>query len=319
MKKLITMIFSLLAIASMLLLPACTPAKPVENVTIRVALIPVLDVLPIVVAQEEGLFEKHGITVEIIPVGSAPERDQLISAGQADAMVNELISVMLLNQNSPQVQAIRFARTATSEQALFSIMAASNANITDAQGLKGVEVGVGQATIIEYLTERLLEAKGLTKDEIKTIAVPKIPDRMTLLASGELKAATLPEPFVTLAKQQGAVLVLDDTIQPELAFSVISMRNAVIDEHPEAVKAFLAAVEDAVGLINANPQGYTSVMVDQKMVPAPIVDTFKVPSYPTKGVPDEAQFSDELAWVKEKGYLTGDPTYNETVNGSLLP
>lgn len=319
MKKNRMLIFSLLAIASMVLLPACAPVQPAETVTIRVALIPVLDVLPVVVAQEEGLFEKHGVQVEIIPVGSAPERDQLISAGQADAMINELISVMLLNQDSLQVQAVRFARTATAEQALFSIMAAGTAHITDAQGLKGVEVAMSQGTIIEYLTERLLQAQGLSKDEIKTIAVPKIPDRMTLLASGELKAATLPEPFTTLAKQQGAVVALDDTSQPQLSFSVISVRKAVIDEHPEAVKAFLAAVEDAVNLINANPQKYTSVMVDQKMVPAPIVDTFKVPTYPTKGIPDEAQFSDELAWAKEKGYLTGDPTYSETVNGSLLP
>ncbi len=319
MKKRIASVISGVAIAAMLLMSACSPAKPADDITIRVALLPVLDVLPIVVAQEEGLFEQHGVKVELISVGSAPERDQLISSGQADAMMNELISVMLLNQSSLQVQAVRYARAATAEQPLFSIMVPADAGITDAQGLKNVPVGISQATIIEYLTERLLEKQGLSADEIKTIAVPKIPDRMTLLASGELGAATLPEPFTTLAKQQGAVVALDDSIDPELSFSVYSVRKQMIDEHPEAVKAFLAAIEDAVSLINANPQNYASLMVDQKMVPAPIADTFQVPTYPTKGVPTQAQFDDELAWVKAKGYLSGDASYSDNVNGSLLP
>jgi NitT/TauT family transport system substrate-binding protein len=293
MKKRIASVISGVAIAAMLLMSACSPAKPADDITIRVALLPVLDVLPIVVAQEEGLFEQHGVKVELISVGSAPERDQLISSGQADAMMNELISVMLLNQSSLQVQAVRYARAATAEQPLFSIMAPADAGITDAQGLKNVPVGISQATIIEYL--------------------------MTLLASGELGAATLPEPFTTLAKQQGAVVALDDSIDPELSFSVYSVRKQMIDEHPEAVKAFLAAIEDAVSLINANPQNYASLMVDQKMVPAPIADTFQVPTYPTKGVPTQAQFDDELAWVKAKGYLSGDASYSDNVNGSLLP
>lgn len=319
MKKFFTVVSTLLAIFGLAAISACAPAQPAQEVTVRVAVIPVLDVLPIVVAKEEGLFEKHGVNVELISVSSAPERDQLISAGQADAMVNELISVMLLNQESLQVQAVRYARTATADQALFSILASGGSGITDAQGLKNVPVAMSQATIIEYLTERLLQSQGLAADEIETIAVPKIPDRMTLLASGELQAALLPEPFTTLAKQQGAVLALDDTVTPDLSFSVISMRKALIDEHPDQVKAFLAAVEDAVELINADPQKYSALMVEQQMVPAPIADSFQVPTYPTKGVPTQAQFDDQLAWVQEKGYLPGDAVYADNVNGSLLP
>ncbi|HBA90941.1 MAG TPA: hypothetical protein DCZ08_03925 [Anaerolineaceae bacterium] len=142
---------------------------------------------------------------------------------------------------------------------------------------------------------------------------------MSLLASGELKAATLPEPFVTLAKQSDAVTALDDTAHPEFSFSIITFSKAFIDANPEAVKAFLTAVEEAVELINKDPQKYASLMVDQKMVPAPLAESFKVPTYPTKGVPTEAQFLDVLEWVKAKGYLSVDLSYADNVNGSLLP
>lgn len=310
---------TLLVLLITLLVSACSPAQPTEVVTLKVAVLPILDVLPMVVAQQEGLFTKNGVNVELIPVGSAPERDQLISAGQADGMVNELASVMFLNQDQIQVQAVRFARTATADQALFRILAAKDSGIQSAADLKGVPVGVSQATVIEYLTERLLQAEGLSGDEIQTVAVPKIPDRLALLGSGELKAAMLPEPFSTLAAQQGATVVLDDTLRPEYSFSLITFRKAVIDQYPQAVRAFLAAVEEAVTLINADPQKYSGLMVEQKMVPAPLAESFKVPIYPLKGVPTQSQFDDALAWVKEKGYLNKDLAYTDCVNGSLLP
>ncbi len=314
--------FSILMLASLLAslgLAACGPAATPAPVTIKVAVLPVLDVLPMLVANAEGLYAKHNLVVEFVPVGSAPERDQLIVAGQVDAVMNEILSVMFLNQEKVQVQAVRFARAATSEQAIFKIMSAKDSGITDVNGLKGVPIGVGQGTVIEYLTYRLLEAEGLSKDDIKVLAVPKIPDRMSLLASGELKAATLPEPFATLARQSGATLVLDDSTHPEYSHSIITFRKDVIDKNPEAVKEFLAAVEEAVALINKDPQKYASLMVDQKMVPAPLAETFKVPTYPTAGVPSQAQFDDAMNWALEMGYAKVRVTYADCVNASLLP
>jgi len=313
---------SILILASMLVslgLAACGPAAAPAPTTIKVAILPVLDVLPMLVADAEGLYAKHNLVVEFVPVSSAPERDQMIVAGQVDAVMNEILSVMFLNQGKVQVQAVRFARAATADQAIFKIMSAKDSGITDVNGLKGVPVGVAQGTVIEYLTYRLLEGEGINKDDIKVLAVPKIPDRMSLLASGELKAATLPEPFATLALQSGAALVLDDSTHPEYSHSIITFRKDVIDTSPEAVKQFLAAVEEAVMLINKDPQKYANLMVEKQLVPAPLAETFKVPTYPTAGVPSQAQFDDAMNWALEMGYAKVKVSYADCVNASLLP
>ena len=39
------------------------------------AVLPILDTLPMYVAQQEGLFEQNGVQVEFIPVASGAERD----------------------------------------------------------------------------------------------------------------------------------------------------------------------------------------------------------------------------------------------------
>jgi NitT/TauT family transport system substrate-binding protein len=315
-------IFVLWVIFSMLLgwiTGACSQAKPSEMVTLKIAVLPVLDVLPLYVAQQENLYAKHGVTIELIPVGSAPERDQIIAAGQADGMINEAVSTLFYNKDQVQVQIVRYARVATATSAMFHIMAAKDSGITSPDGLRNVPIGVSQGTVIEYLTDRLLEAQGFRADEIKTIPVPKISDRMALLGSGELKAATLPDPLSFLVESQGATIILEDSAIPDYAFSVLTFRKAIIDAHPQAIRGFLAAIEEAVDKINTQPEAYKNLLVEQKLVPEPILGAYNIPNFPKAGVPTEAQWADALAWAKQKGLLDKDVAYASSVNGDYLP
>ncbi len=316
MVMLISMAFSACSQANQ---PAATQSLPAEPVTLRIATLPILDNLPMYVAQQEGLFAAHNVNVEFIPAGSAAERDQIIVAGQADGMINETISTLLYNKDQPQVQIVRFARTATSEASQYSILANSQSGIETVADLKGIEIGISEGTVIEYITFRLLQAEGLAAEDIKTIAVPKIADRMALLNSGELKAATLPDPLSSLAIQQGALIVIDDTSHPEYGYSTYSFVIPVIEQNPDAIRGFLAAVEDASALINANPNKWNDLLQKEKLVPEPLLGSYKMPPFPAASVPSQAQWDDALAWAKENGLVENDVAYSDSVNASLLP
>ena len=300
-----------------LALSACTPAAKASN--LKIAVLPIIDTLPMYVAQQEGLFANHGLNVEFVPVASAPERDQILAAKQADGAINETLAVMAFNKESIQMQVVRYALRPTDGHGHFFIISSGKSGITSVDGLKGIEIGVSQGTVIEYATDRVLQANGFSADEIKTIAVPKIPDRMALLASGELKAGVLPDPLAALVVGQGGVIVADDSSYPEYGFSVISFRKEVIDANPEAVKGFLAAIEEATALINADPAKFKSVLSEQKLVPAPLLESYQTPVFPAAGVPSEAEWNDALSWLQEKGMLTVDVSYADSVNASLLP
>ena len=294
-------------------------ASPAEPVTLKIAVLPIIDTLPMYVAQQEGVFAKHGVTVEFVPVASAPERDQILAAGQADGAINETLAVMAFNRETVQMQVVRYALRPTEGHGHFFIIASGQSGITDVNGLMGVEIGVSQGTVIEYVTDRILQAKGFTADEIKTIAVPKIPDRMALLASGELSAGVMPDPLASLVVGQGGVIIADDSKYPEYGFSVISFRKQVIDENAKAVKGFLAAIEEATALVNADPTKYKNVLSENNLVPPPLMEAYQAPVYPAAGVPTEAEWQDGLNWLKEKGMLDVDVSYADSVNPSLLP
>lgn len=314
MKQKLTIIF----LSFVILLSACAP-KPKAIQTLKIAVLPIIDTLPMYVAQQEGLFAKQGVNVEFVPVASAPERDQLLAADGADGTINETLAVMLFNREKTQLQVVRYALRPTEGNGHFFILASAKSGITSVDQLKGVEIGVSQGTVIEYVTDRLLQSDGLTKDDVRTVAVPKIPDRMALLASGELKAGVMPDPLASLVVHQGGVIVTDDSKHPEYGFSVISFRKDVIDGDPKAIKGFLAAIEDATKLVNADPAKYKNVLSEQKLVPAPLLDSYKAPVFPTAGVPTEAEWKDALNWLKEKGILTVDVPYADSVNASFLP
>ncbi len=289
-------ILFLFGIIAGMCLTACQPSSATEKpVTLRIAVMPVIDTLPMHVADKEGLYQKHGVEVELIPVASAPERDQLMAAGQADGTMNEALTVAFFNKEKISAQVVRYARTATSENALFSILASPESEIEAVDELKGVQIGISEGTIIEYITDRLLQAEDFKQEEIQYVAVPKLDERMNLLLGGSLEAGVLPEPLTTLAKANGAKLILDDSSHPEYSFSTITFRKPVIDSNPEAVRSFLAAIEDAVGMINANPSNYEDLMVERKVVPPTLKGIFELPSFVTAGVPTEAQWNDMIS------------------------
>jgi NitT/TauT family transport system substrate-binding protein len=307
----------LLITCFLMVLSACSSVQ--EQHSVKVAVLPVLDALPLHVALEQGYFSDQGLEVDLVPVASAPERDSLMQAGQVDAIINEIVSTLFYNQADTQVVIVRFLRVASDQYPLFRILAAPNSGITTVEDLKGVEIGISEGTVIHYTTDRLLTNAGLTAEEIATIAVPKIPDRIALLSSGELLAANLPDPAASAALLQGAVVVVDDTTLPEISSSVLTFNSRMAAENPTVVQGFLIAIEQAVEDINADKNTWLDLMLEKGLLPPPLADTYTIPDFPPASIPSEAQFADALEWALELELIPEMLDYQDSVSGQYLP
>lgn len=305
--------------AAGLILAACAPATPTPVPVLRLAVLPVLDTLPAHVARAQGYFAANGLQVELVPVGSAPERDQLLAAGQVDGVMNEILGPILNNRDGVQVQVVRLARTASAEFPLFRIVARRDSGIAEPADLAGRTLGISNGTVIEYVADRLLAAEGVDLAAVTYTAVPAIRDRLALLENGQLDAAVLPDPASSSALAAGGSVVVDDTRHPEYGYSVWTFRKAVIDQNPAAVRAFLQALEQAVTDLNADGTKWDQVLQDNNLLPPPLIGKYRLPQFPSAGVPTQAQFDDALAWLKAKGLLDKDVAYSDTINADLLP
>jgi NitT/TauT family transport system substrate-binding protein len=265
------------------------------------------------------VFAEHDVEVAFVAAASAAERDQLLQAGEIDGIITDLVALALYNRDDARVVAVRYAMTPTPEFAQFRVMASSQSGIVSPEELAGVQIGVSEGTVIEYVTDRMLEREGLAPGEIETLAVPKIPERMALLGSGELRAATLPEPLGSLAMQDGAVVVVDDREHIETSCSVYAFRKEIVDERPDAVRGFLAAVAEASEAINADKGRWSDLLGEKELVPRPLMGSYELPDYPGDEAPREDQFADAVSWLQETGRLTEGPAYADSVDSSFLP
>ncbi len=319
--------FSIAALSALtltLLLSACagapSPATGEGAVApLKVGLLPVLDTLPFYIAETNGYFEEAGVEVEAVAVSSPVERDQLMQAGEIDGMLNEMTSTAVFNRDGVQVQIVMAARTATPDGPVFRVLSAPGSGLETPADLAGVPIGISENTIIEYVTDRLLESEGLSPDEIVGQSVPVIPERFQLLVEGQLQAATLPDPLAQAALQAGATLIIDDSAYPEFSVSTLSFSTEAIENNPEAIRRFLAAWDRAVQDLNADPEAYRALFLEKVRVPESVQETYEIPPFPRGSVPTESQWADVIAWLLDKGLIDSELPYAGSITTAFLP
>jgi NitT/TauT family transport system substrate-binding protein len=297
---------------------ACSGCRAKEPATLKIGVLPITDVVPMYVAQQEGYFADEGLAVELLPVASGPERDSMIQAGVIDGELNEILTTVLTNAGAgEQVRIVTTARRPFPNAPMFYILSSPNSGITTPAQLGGVEIGISGNTVIEYVTERVLENAGLAADEILGANIPKIPVRLELLLGDQIQAGVLPDPLASLSLAQGAHLVIDDTTYPEVAISVISFREKVLKERPDAVEAFLRAYDRAVEAINENPQQFQNILIETARVPEVLQDRYTLPPFPEHELPTEHQVQDVVDWALSKGLIGETLAYDQVVDATF--
>lgn len=292
---------------------ACAPGQQAEDTSLKMGLLPILDILPFYVAEQKGYFEAEGINVEFVPVKSAQERDALMQAGEIDGMLNDLISTGLFNRDDVQIQVVATARRAYPESPQFRVLAAPDGNVTSTSDLAGVPIGISQNTIIEYITDRLLEAEGLSPDQIEILEVSAIPVRFEQLMEGQIQAATLPDPLAQGAVAGGATLVVDDSEYTQYSQSVLSFSTEAIGAKPNSIKKFLKAWNRAVADLNSNPDQFSDLLIEQGRVPESIQGSYQMPPFPEGEVPSQTEWQDVVDWLLEKGLIDQSIGYDDSV------
>jgi NitT/TauT family transport system substrate-binding protein len=232
-----------------------------SNPTLKIAMLPIIDSFPYHIAEAEGEFEKAGVKIKIIPVMSGLNRDQLMQAGEVDGMLNEMTTVANFNRKKTQVQVVYTIRNAHADYPMFRLVAGPKSGLRSVADLSGASIGISRNTIIEYVTDRLLENRGLDVGKTSKKSVPAIPERFQLLMQGQIDTAVLPDPLASAALAAGAKLIVDDAAFPQYSASLFTFSLKSIKQNPEALKRFLSAWDLAVARLNASPESYRALML----------------------------------------------------------
>ena len=200
------------------------------------------------VAQEAGLFKKHGLEATLKLLNSQVAAQALI-AGEVDVVSvgPEFVNAQL--QGVP----VKYIG-ATLQRFIFQLWGVKGLN--SLAEIKGKTVAVTTPrTSTEIATREALKKTGVLSDkDVSFIYLQTIPAILTAVLSGKTSAGTLSAPNTLKARDAGLTLLLDiaQTNVPGLHLAY-GTTEKIIKSNPNSLYAFLKAVAEATVLAKQNP------------------------------------------------------------------
>lgn len=294
------------------------PESKTQPMELKVGLLPNEEILPVYVAEQEGLFKKYGLDLEIVNFQSAAERDAAIQAGAVDGVEGDLLAVALIRQGGTPVKTVSLAMGATPAEGRFAMLAAPG-TISTINDLKGKELAISKNTIIEYVADQMLVAMGIGSQDVKKVYIPKMPLRVQMLLQNQVTAAVLPDPLAAYAESKGAKVLVDDTkMEKNISQSIYFFRDDAIKNKKIAIHKFLQAYEDGAQIVNKNPERYRNLFNEKIQIPVELQETYPIPTFSPLQLPSREDTQLVINWLKDKKLLTEPYTYEDLVTDEVI-
>ncbi|MCG8501101.1 MAG: MetQ/NlpA family ABC transporter substrate-binding protein [Firmicutes bacterium] len=273
--------------------PKQTPLRQ-NTGSLTIGVLPDVNSIPFIIAKRNGYFEKEGVAVNIEHFKSAMERDTALQTGNIDGAVSDMLAVVFFNDNGFEV------KITSKTNGSFKLVAGKHSSVTSLKQVNGKTIGISANTIIEYLTDSIMETAGMDTKAAKKIAIPKIPTRLEMLAKGKLDLAVLPEPLASVALTKGGS-ILSSSDRLGLQPGVMVFTPEAIECETEAIKALYRAYNRAVAYLKEEkPENYAEDLIKEAGFPETVKETLTLPNYSKASMPREKELEAVLHWLQAK-------------------
>ncbi len=316
MKKIIVF---LLICAMTVVLGACANSKKegadsksgqLQNITI--GLMPDVDSIPFIIAQEKGYFKEEGVTVILKPFRSAVDRDSALQSGNLDGAISDMLAEAFAKEGG-------FDTVITSlTSGSYKLVINKDETITSIKELKGKDVAISKNTIIEYVTDKIMAEGGLTPEDIHKVVIPQIPTRLEMLQSGKVAAATLPEPMASIAVLNGGKL-LNSSDQLGINPGVLIFTTKAVNEKDKELQKMYRAYNKAIEYLSKEPMdNYIDLLIEKGGFPESVKGALVLPQYKKAMAPGAADVEDCVKWLQARQLIQKVYPYKELVDDRFV-
>lgn len=246
------------------LLTACGASAPaVERPPLKVGWILWPGWYSIVIADQKGFFNDHGVEVEPILYNTTKETLTDLASGTLDAS-GEVLSDVLLDSISKNVKIVLLTDNSDGADQL-----AASPAILGMQDVRGKRIGVVRGTFSELWMLQVLSQNNISPTEVTFVDVD--PSQVPSAIPGSIDLGHTFEPFSSESRTKGQKVIFSSAETPGLIVDMFAFRKQVIEERPEDVQAFVDAWFDAVKWWQENPvEGNTLIAEATGLTPEEI-------------------------------------------------
>jgi NitT/TauT family transport system substrate-binding protein len=297
--------------------PASSPsgdAEPIEMTTVRVAALPIAETGALWAAMEEGIFEDHGLEIEVVPAQGGANAIPALLSGDIQFAIGQPFGPIRADQQDLGVVIVgNYANSNAEGDDVNAVVALGDSGITRPADLSGKKVSVNTIGAAGDLTIRkAVQDDGGDPSSIEFVEVV-FPDVPAQLEAGTMDAAWAPDPFRGMVLGEGGVSVVQpyQATIPGLTVLTSITTQALMDEDPDLVAAYAEAMAEALDWAASNEEAVRAAIATNLEIPEEAAAGITLPTF-TWDLSD-AGIEELGALAVEFAYIEAAPDYETMI------
>ncbi|PRZ18091.1 ABC transporter substrate-binding protein [Nesterenkonia sandarakina] len=235
-----------------------------ELTSITVGVLPIAPSVGIYYGIENGIFEEHGLDVELSDSNAGAAMLPAVSNQQLQFGIGNPNSVLNANDRGLDMRIVTgYSNSLAEGDDIAGVVSTVESGIDDWTGLEGNTVSVnalqtqGDLTIMEAV-----EQAGGDPEAVEFSEMP-FPDMQAQLEQGNTDAIWVPEPFLSNALADEANQLVGYSFQDAIAGmpTMVSFSSGeYVDENPEVAQAFSDAMTESLEAAEADEEGVRALL-----------------------------------------------------------
>lgn len=261
---------------------------------------------------DEGIFEKHGLDVEIQLGQGGAALLPAVSSETIEFAVGNPLSVLVAASQGLGMEIIA-GYSAITDPAPSGLVVLESSGITSYKDLEGKTVAVNAVnTQGDLTTMAMVEEEGGDPSKVSFTEIA-FPDQLAQLEQGHIDAAWVPEPFLSGALATDGVAWLGDPMAAidNLYTMVTFTSSAYAEKNPEIVDAFAAAITEATELAMSDEALYRETIVSYTGMDAAVVDNIRLEAL--SGTLDRGVIEGLSAMALKYGFIDTEPDLDAVI------
>lgn len=324
MKKIITSVTGIAAV-SMFALSACGSGSPAggdeedngtdtsndsgEMTEITVGVLPIAPSVGIYYGIENGVFEEHGLDVELSTSSAGAAMLPAVNTQQLEFAIGNPNSVLNANDRGLDMRIVTgYSNSLPEGDDIAGVVTTADSGIEEWSDLAGHTVSInalqtqGDLTIMESV-----EQAGGDPDAIEFSEMP-FPDMEAQLEQGNTDAIWVPEPFLSgaLANEDNQLVgySFQDAI-PGMPTMVSFSSAEYVEENPEVAQAFSDAMVEALQMAEDDPDGTRALLPEFIDLPEEAAENLRMEELNGEIRTEELEETGEL--MVQFGFISDEP------------
>ena len=271
-----------------------------DSLTLRIAVMPVMDCLPIYYAQRTGLMKEMNLNAHIDTYMAQMDIDTTLQKGHADVGYSDLIRAIRLMPTVNNLHAFMAG------QERLTLISQKGKRVKKENQLKERMIAMCRLSVTDYWCDAFIDSLRMSNEDAYRPQVNDVQLRTDMLRSNLIDAGIYPDPYATWMLRLGHLKIEQTRDQdPQMTAWILRSDSTLSEKEEKQIRLFVKVYNQAIENINHDllSDSTKAILKDTYKVPAEIADSLILPKYHHATAPKQEDMRRAADWLKTRNRL----------------